>query len=30
VILTSGIFLGVNLLIDLIYGWADPRIQGSA
>jgi peptide/nickel transport system permease protein len=29
VILASGIFLGVNLFVDLIYGWADPRIQGS-
>jgi peptide/nickel transport system permease protein len=32
VLVTSAMFIGVNLIVDLSYGWLDPRIRygGSA
>ncbi len=27
VVVTSGIFIVINLLVDLLYGWLDPRIR---
>lgn len=27
VVLASGMFIGLNFLVDLLYGWLDPRIR---
>jgi peptide/nickel transport system permease protein len=27
ILLTSGVYLTVNLLVDILYGWLDPRIK---
>jgi peptide/nickel transport system permease protein len=27
ILLLSGVYLTVNLLVDILYGWLDPRIK---
>jgi peptide/nickel transport system permease protein len=27
VLFTAGIFVVINILVDIIYGWIDPRIS---
>jgi len=29
VVLASGMFIALNFLVDLLYGWLDPRIRFS-
>jgi peptide/nickel transport system permease protein len=28
-IMGAAIFLGLNLMIDLLYGWVDPRLRAA-
>jgi ABC-type dipeptide/oligopeptide/nickel transport system permease component len=29
-IVGSAVFLAVNLTVDLVYGWVDPRLRSAA
>jgi ABC-type dipeptide/oligopeptide/nickel transport system permease component len=29
VVVASGMFIALNFLVDLLYGWLDPRIRFS-